>query len=353
MKKFLAALLVSSCFALPAFAQTQCVTNALAGGTVDAITVPLLPCGLATNVLILTLSGANTVTNPTLRMAGFPALPIYTSAGGAVPIGALSGAGAVVMLTGTGTSWKVIADGSAQISSPVSVANGGTGATTLTSHGVVYGNGTSTVGVSAAGTTGQILVGSTGAGPVWGSLAAVSGTLPVANGGTAGVTGSAAGKNLSLVYVLCQSNAQVGLTGTIATTAMASCQIPAGLLGTNGSIRVYTTFSRPAGQSVTASMAVLFGTANNVSGTQMTTQIIASTARVVNNMVVISNKNVANSQSSAIGGNLGTTSTTALVTASVDTASASWVVISGSLGNTGDVLNLETLIVEIVPGGGN
>ncbi|MFZ1249149.1 MAG: hypothetical protein WAQ24_02410, partial [Candidatus Saccharimonadales bacterium] len=45
------------------------------------------------------------------------------------------------------------------------VANGGTGATTLTANGVLYGNGTSAVGATAAGTTGQCLLATTGAAP--------------------------------------------------------------------------------------------------------------------------------------------------------------------------------------------
>jgi len=50
------------------------------------------------------------------------------------------------------------------------VAAGGTAATTFTANGVVYGNGTSALGVTAAGTTGQVLIGNTGAAPTWGAL---------------------------------------------------------------------------------------------------------------------------------------------------------------------------------------
>jgi hypothetical protein len=50
------------------------------------------------------------------------------------------------------------------------VAAGGTNVTTFTANGVVYGNGTSALGVTAAGTTGQVLVGNTGSAPTWGSL---------------------------------------------------------------------------------------------------------------------------------------------------------------------------------------
>ena len=76
------------------------------------------------------------------------------------------------------------------------VANGGTGAASLTSNGVVYGSGTSAVGVTAAGTTGQVLKGVTGLAPSFGAVsltADVSGTLPVGNGGTGLTSGTSGG----------------------------------------------------------------------------------------------------------------------------------------------------------------
>ena len=48
------------------------------------------------------------------------------------------------------------------------VANGGTGATTLTSNGVLIGNGTGAITATAEGATGQVLVGVTGGNPVFG-----------------------------------------------------------------------------------------------------------------------------------------------------------------------------------------
>lgn len=47
----------------------------------------------------------------------------------------------------------------------LTVAKGGSGAVTLTANGVLYGNGTSAIGATAAGATGTVLVGSTGAAP--------------------------------------------------------------------------------------------------------------------------------------------------------------------------------------------
>jgi len=82
---------------------------------------------------------------------------------------------------------------SAAISLPLTTANGGTGVTTAPTAGsVVWGATTSTLGYTAAGTSGQVLV-SGGAGtPTWttniaGNAANVTGTVAVGNGGT-GIT---------------------------------------------------------------------------------------------------------------------------------------------------------------------
>lgn len=75
-------------------------------------------------------------------------------------------------------------------SSILGVANGGTGAATLASNGVVLGNGTSAVQVTTAGSASQVLrVPNGGGAPAFGQLdlgqsAAVTGTLPIARGGT-------------------------------------------------------------------------------------------------------------------------------------------------------------------------
>jgi hypothetical protein len=50
------------------------------------------------------------------------------------------------------------------------IAAGGTAVTSFTANGIVYGNGTSALGVTAAGTTGQVLIGNTGSAPTWGTL---------------------------------------------------------------------------------------------------------------------------------------------------------------------------------------
>jgi hypothetical protein len=81
-------------------------------------------------------------------------------------------------------------------SGTLSVANGGTGATTFTSNGVLLGNGAGAINASGTGNAAQILrIPSAGGAPAFGALdlsqaAAVTGTLAVANGGTGVSTGS-------------------------------------------------------------------------------------------------------------------------------------------------------------------
>lgn len=82
------------------------------------------------------------------------------------------------------------------ISTPVSVANGGTGATTLGDAGVLIGNGTGAVQVTSAGTAGQVLT-SNGAG--------VDPTFQAAAGG--GATGN---------FIIPQG---IGVWGSLGTNA--------------------------------------------------------------------------------------------------------------------------------------
>jgi hypothetical protein len=64
----------------------------------------------------------------------------------------------------------------------VSVAQGGTGAISFTSNGILYGNSTGALQVTAAGTTGQCLLGNTSAAPTWGACVTGSGAAFVQDG---------------------------------------------------------------------------------------------------------------------------------------------------------------------------
>ncbi len=86
---------------------TQCVASATAGGTSDAITIPLLPCGSTTNLLTLAITSSNLTTTSTLQQFGQPALPIVKAAGTALAIGDLP-AGYRALLTQNGAQWILL-----------------------------------------------------------------------------------------------------------------------------------------------------------------------------------------------------------------------------------------------------
>jgi hypothetical protein len=78
---------------------------------------------------------------------------------------------------------------SAISSGQLSVSNGGTGSSSLTTNGMLYGNGTSAIGATSAGSQYQVFQAGASGVPTVGALqlnqsAAVSGQLGVANGGT-------------------------------------------------------------------------------------------------------------------------------------------------------------------------
>ena len=75
----------------------------------------------------------------------------------------------------------------------IKVSKGGTGATTLTDHGVLVGSGTSTITALSVGTDGQVLLGSSTADPVFATLTSTGSTVAFTPGaGTLNLeTGSA------------------------------------------------------------------------------------------------------------------------------------------------------------------
>ena len=127
---------------------------------------------------------------------------------------------------------------SALVAGTLPVAAGGTNVTSFTANGIVYGNGTGSLGVTAAGTTGQVLVGNTGSAPTWGSLSgsAVTTFQTSLNGLTPSTATSGA---VTLAGTLGATSGGTGLTSyttgdiiySSATNTLA--KLPA---GTNGQI---------------------------------------------------------------------------------------------------------------------
>lgn len=198
--------------------------------------------------------------------------------------------------------------------SPQPIVEGGTGASTLTSNGVLLGNGTSAITATTPGTTGQVLTGVTGSAPTFqapaassisitgdtggaltgnaftftggttglsfggsGTTETVSGTLIVGNGGTGRATltnhGVLIGAGTAAITQL-----SVGTNGQVLVGSSAADPVFATLASSNSSI-TYTPGAGTLGLTVTqATTTQLGGTtlatnAETIAGTD-TTKIV-------------------------------------------------------------------------------
>src|SRR5487761_1780505 len=130
--------------------------TATTGGTFLGINESLSGAGSAADFLDFENNG-NHELQVTSGGAVTEAGTLTVSAGGASITGGLT-AGGTITFSGLGAG--VVQSSSAGVlsSGAISVSNGGTGATSFTANGVLYGNGTSAIQATAAGTPGQVLL---------------------------------------------------------------------------------------------------------------------------------------------------------------------------------------------------
>ena len=124
-------------------------------------------------------------------------VPVWAPPVSTGTVTSVAGSGGSTGLTLTGG--PITSTGTLTLGGTLGVANGGTGAATLTAHGVMLGNGASAVNLTSVGTTNTVLHGNTSADPTFSAVSLsgdVTGTLPIANGGTNGTTRAAAFNNL-------------------------------------------------------------------------------------------------------------------------------------------------------------
>ena len=88
---------------------------------------------------------------------------------------------------GATTAVTISSAGVVSLGTALAVGSGGTGAATFTANGVIYGNTTSALGVTAAGTTGQVLVATTSGAPSWGAIPSTAAVTSITFG-TTGLT---------------------------------------------------------------------------------------------------------------------------------------------------------------------
>jgi hypothetical protein len=129
------------------------------------------------------------------------------------------------------------------LTTDLSIAQGGTGASTFTANGIIYGNGTNPLQSTAAGTTGQCLVATTGVAPSWGTcgLGSESDTLQT-------VTARGATTTIASTF-------QGGLTSSGTTTLSGATTTISGTLTASGN----TTIGDAATDRLTLTAQLLGG----------------------------------------------------------------------------------------------
>ncbi len=130
--------------------------------------------GVETNTGVITSggytqsgSGTNTFTGTT-NLNGSTTANTFASSGATITGGSINGT-AIGNTTPSTGAFTTLSGSSLALTSALTVANGGTGDQSLTQYGILYGNGTSAVGVTSAGSTGQCLTGNSGSAPTWGA----------------------------------------------------------------------------------------------------------------------------------------------------------------------------------------
>lgn len=151
------------------------------------------------------------------------------------------------------------------------------------------------------------------------------------------------GRDPKSARVLSQSGAAVSVTGTVAETALASYTLKGGTMGRNCSLRITTLWSTTNSANNKTLRVKLGGTAF-MSPT-------LTTAASANAVSILRNKNNVGSQVFFTPGSvMFTSSSSAVSTASINTAADQLIEITGQLANTGETITLEGYTIEILPG---
>jgi hypothetical protein len=147
------------------------------------------------------------------------------------------------------------------------------------------------------------------------------------------------------LVVLAQSGAAVSGAADTNENVLASITVPANALGANGSLRIWSLWT----VTNSANNKVIRVRYSGASGTQYLAQTLTTVASF-QHMALITNRNATNSQ---VGGFSNSqpfaTSSSAVVTSSVDTTADTTIILSGTKASAGETITLERYLVELLP----
>lgn len=181
--------------------------------------------------------------------------------------------------SGTATWDAVHLDQAAAVSGTLPVGHGGTGATTFTSHGVIYGNTTAALAATAAGTTGDVLIGNTGGAPSFTALSGIA--VTTFSAGTTGLTpNSATSGAVTLAGTLVVANGGTGATSLTAHGVLVgegTSPVTALAVGTTGQVLAGNTGADPSFQTLSGlAVTSITGTANQITASASTGAVTLS-----------------------------------------------------------------------------
>lgn len=145
-------------------------------------------------------------------------------------------------------------------------------------------------------------------------------------------------------YLLCQSAVQSSITGTTAETTLATCTIPAGAMGANGSVLVEGSFSHTVNANA-KTPRIKFG------GTLVTGQAVGSSTASSRYGMRVYNRNSASSQIAALPasvlGPYAAGSSASATTMAINTANSTDITFTCQLGTSTDTCSLEAYNVIV------
>ena len=152
-------------------------------------------------------------------------------------------------------------DLTADVTGILPIANGGTGASSLTDGGILLGSGTAAITATAQPTDGQLLIGSTGGDPVLATLTAGSGISITNAAGAVTITNTGGGFTASQAYT---SGASTNISLTVPTGSSSTVGFLAQILmddgsdpGNSGLVEISGVITRSSGAPLAPTLDII------------------------------------------------------------------------------------------------